>query len=281
MLMLTSYRLNIFGFPGSPETTPNLGLLDQRLAIEWIRDNIESFGGDPARITIFGQSVGGSSVDIYSYAWNNDPIVNGFISQSGTARAFGPLDQDAATAQWQSASSTAGCKGSESDALECMKTLPATKVLSAIQSSATFGAIIDEKIVFSDYSSRKPVGLPMLIGHTDFEPGLTRALSQITVAEDIYNAQQQDIWVCPTAQRAQYAVDNGESIWRYRYFGAFPNTILSDNPPSGAYHTAEVSPRAETRLYQQTANRVYYSSSRFYSALLHNQFIPTPTRKTI
>ncbi|KAM0806934.1 putative Carboxylesterase [Seiridium cardinale] len=240
VLVSINYRLNIFGFPGNPNTTANLGLLDQRLAIEWIRDNINGFGGDPDRITIFGQSIGGSSVDIYSYAWNDDPIVKGFISQSGVAWVFGPLDQDAATDQWQSSASTVGCTGSTSDTLDCMKGLPATKVLSAIQSSATFGAIIDEKTVFSDYSTRKPVGLPMLIGHTDFEPGLTRALSQITISDDIYDAQEIDNWVCPTAQRAQYAIQNGDPIWRYRYFGAFPNTILSDDPPSGAYHTAEL-----------------------------------------
>src|SRR6266536_6669964 len=40
-----SYRLNIFGFPGAPNTTQNLGLLDQRLAVEWVRDNVAAFGG--------------------------------------------------------------------------------------------------------------------------------------------------------------------------------------------------------------------------------------------
>jgi carboxylesterase type B len=48
-----SYRENIFGFPGAG---PNVGLLDQRLAIEWVRDNIEGFGGDPARITLVSSS---------------------------------------------------------------------------------------------------------------------------------------------------------------------------------------------------------------------------------
>lgn len=211
------------------------------MAIEWVRDNIENFGGDASRITIFGQSSGGFSVDMYSYAWVDDPIVNGFISQSGVVMAFQSLDQDTATSQWQDTASTAGCTGNTDETLDCMKNLPATEVLSAVQSSATFGAIADEKVVFSDYSSRKPVALPMLVGHTDFEPGLARALSQITVQENIYDEQQQDIFVCPTAQRAQAAVSNGYPIWRYRYFGAFPNTILSDDPPSGAYHTCEVS----------------------------------------
>jgi cholinesterase len=72
-----SYRENFFGFaalPGLPNY--NFGLLDQRLAVEWVSKNIEAFGGDPARILLFGQSTGGGSVDIYSYAWTEDPIVN-------------------------------------------------------------------------------------------------------------------------------------------------------------------------------------------------------------
>jgi carboxylesterase type B len=57
-----SYRLNVFGFPGAPGLEDyNLGLLDQRLAVEWLRDNIEKFGGDPKRMTLFGESAGGNS----------------------------------------------------------------------------------------------------------------------------------------------------------------------------------------------------------------------------
>lgn len=54
---LFSYRLGIFGFPGITGVDgleQNAGLLDQRAAIEWVRDNIQAFGGDPKRITIFG-----------------------------------------------------------------------------------------------------------------------------------------------------------------------------------------------------------------------------------
>ena len=66
----SSYRLTILGFPGNPSIPQmNLGLLDQCLGVEWARDNIAAFGGDPTRITIFDQSAGSASIDFYSYAW--------------------------------------------------------------------------------------------------------------------------------------------------------------------------------------------------------------------
>jgi carboxylesterase type B len=78
-----NYRLGIFGFSGAPGETQNVGLLDQRMVIEWARDNIHAFGGDPDRITIFRNSAGDASVDFYDYAWPSDPIVAGSIIMSG------------------------------------------------------------------------------------------------------------------------------------------------------------------------------------------------------
>lgn len=49
-------------------------LIRQRLAIEWVHDNIANFGGDPDRILLFGQSAGAASVDTYSYAVCNIPM---------------------------------------------------------------------------------------------------------------------------------------------------------------------------------------------------------------
>ncbi|EAS34764.3 uncharacterized protein CIMG_00118 [Coccidioides immitis RS] len=68
-----NYRLGLFGFAISDalreEKSTNAGLRDQRLAFEWVRDNIEVFGGDPSKVTIFGQSSGGLAVGLHTMAY--------------------------------------------------------------------------------------------------------------------------------------------------------------------------------------------------------------------
>lgn len=63
------YRLNAFGFLSSDEVhlkgTPNAGILDQQLALQWVQQYIHLFGGDKTDVTIFGQSAGGGSVMLH------------------------------------------------------------------------------------------------------------------------------------------------------------------------------------------------------------------------
>ncbi|BCI80097.1 carboxylesterase family protein [Mycobacterium sp. SMC-18] len=63
VVVTVTYRLGIFGYLNIHDpATQNLGLRDQICALQWVRDNISAFGGDPQRVTVFGQSAGGDSV---------------------------------------------------------------------------------------------------------------------------------------------------------------------------------------------------------------------------
>ena len=90
------YRTDLLGFvnlsnvPGAEEYTgtANLGLLDEIMALSWLKENAEAFGGDPERITIFGESAGGGSVSALMLAPQARGLFKRGIMQSGTAAAY-------------------------------------------------------------------------------------------------------------------------------------------------------------------------------------------------
>nr|XP_034992047.1 acetylcholinesterase isoform X1 [Zootoca vivipara] len=90
VLVSITYRVGAFGFLallGSQEAPGNMGLLDQRLALQWIQNNIQFFGGNPKAVTIFGESAGGASVSMHLLSAQSRPLFQRAILQSGTVNA--------------------------------------------------------------------------------------------------------------------------------------------------------------------------------------------------
>ena len=141
IFVAVNYRVGGFGFLAGKEIlkegASNLGLLDQRMGLQWVADNIASFGGDPDKVTIAGESAGAMSVAdqmiLYSgnHSYNGKPLFRGGIMSSGCMFPSQPVDGERAQAVYDSVVETAGCTDS-SDTLECLRSLDYGDFLNAV-----------------------------------------------------------------------------------------------------------------------------------------------------
>ena len=252
VLTLPSYRLNIFGFPNSgaiPLSNQNLGLLDQRLGLEWVRSNIHAFGGDVSRISIWGQSAGAESVDYYNFAYPDDPIIAGLIQDSGTALLPSGNPTPAAN-NFTFVAAHFNCTGSDAAQLSCLRKVPQADIeafLKAYGDAGTapglsFNPVIDNRTKFANFTARALAGnftkKPAIIGTNVDEGhslvGFNTNGVNITAANEV----TLDTFLCPADQTTtnRYAV--GVPTYRYLYDGNFSN--ISPRPWEGAYHSSEL-----------------------------------------
>ncbi|KAK4982812.1 hypothetical protein LTR66_009081 [Elasticomyces elasticus] len=147
-----AYRLGPFGFlngdavQGAGQT--NIGLKDQRLALHWINENIGAFGGDPAKVTIWGESAGAASVGFHLTAFNgrDDNLFRAAMMESGNPVAYGPLNgTDYYEPCYAALVSTTGCDN-ETDTLDCMRRIPfptLNSILNTTQFSLGYNPTVD------------------------------------------------------------------------------------------------------------------------------------------
>jgi para-nitrobenzyl esterase len=135
VVVTINYRLGALGYlvhpaldaEGPRGTSGNYGLLDQIAALEWVRRNIGRFGGDPKRVTVFGESAGAFAVG----ALIASPLARGLfhraILQSGTGTASGVLDRREAEATGRRLAESLGVQGSGPEAASALRALDARR----------------------------------------------------------------------------------------------------------------------------------------------------------
>ncbi|TFK88164.1 carotenoid ester lipase precursor [Polyporus arcularius HHB13444] len=129
-----NYRLNVFGFLGGKEVKEagigNLGLHDQRTALRWVNRFIRLFGGDPSKVTIWGESAGALSVFLHLYTNSGDPegLFRAAIMNSGTSVPTRDLTEVQGT--YDFVVNQVGCSNA-TDTLACLRSVPADSLLNA------------------------------------------------------------------------------------------------------------------------------------------------------
>ncbi|PTB48814.1 hypothetical protein M431DRAFT_10506 [Trichoderma harzianum CBS 226.95] len=261
VVVTVNYRIDVFGFPGALGQPANLGLRDQRVGVEWVRDNIAAFGGNPEKITIFGQSVGGEAVNFWAYAYEQDTIVSGIIAHSGNAFSF-PFNT-AATVEnnWNTIVAGVNCT-SEEDQLACVRQVDWQNILAIsetirplpsdnfLRSISHFDPFPDDEVVFSDYINRTTAGhfakVPIMLGNTNNEDGFYRLVpfAQICLLPTSQDVTQflLESFTCPVTFQAAARRNHGVPAWTFRYMADWDNTRLysTNDSTSGAYHMVDL-----------------------------------------
>lgn len=143
IFVAVNYRVAGFGFmPGAEilaDGSGNIGLLDQRMGLEWVADNIAAFGGDPEKVTIWGESAGSISVFDQMALYGGDvqykgkDLFRGAIMNSGSIVPADPLDCPKGQAVYDQVVNRAGCDGAE-DTLNCLREVDYDTFLDAVNS---------------------------------------------------------------------------------------------------------------------------------------------------
>ncbi|KAJ7853560.1 Alpha/Beta hydrolase protein [Mycena olivaceomarginata] len=131
IVVTTNYRVNIFSYPNARGLNgmTNFGLRDQRAAVEWVAENIATFGGDPRKITLWGQSAGASATDMYLFAYHEDPIIRASVSSSGEAIGHAQNPDIATGSNFTFVAKALGCDFEDAALeLECMRRIPMPRI---------------------------------------------------------------------------------------------------------------------------------------------------------
>ncbi|MEY2595451.1 MAG: hypothetical protein RI965_723 [Bacteroidota bacterium] len=176
-----NYRLGVFGSLAHPELTKesphqasgNYGLLDQAAALKWVKENISSFGGDPNKITIAGESAGSVSVSAQMVSPLSRNLIAGAIGESGSL--LGALPPVALSDAEKNGLEFAKKTGAAS--LSALRSLSSDSILNAATKHGTFrfpttlDGYFFPKDPLSIFKTGEQAKIPLLVGWNSEESG--------------------------------------------------------------------------------------------------------------
>ncbi|KAF9550176.1 alpha/beta-hydrolase [Agrocybe pediades] len=182
------YRLSSIGFLATPAMRNsangdlNAGFLDQIQALKWVKQNIASFGGNPAKVTINGESAGGSSIELHLVANEGEKLFSGAIAQSVYRTPLPTPEQQEAVFTFYA--NHAGCgTGSDADKLSCLRKASVSALAMAQDAAGSsaftasgykvFHPVIDGHL-FTEFPTQsilagKFANVPLIVGATTNE----------------------------------------------------------------------------------------------------------------
>ncbi|EPE09777.1 para-nitrobenzyl esterase [Ophiostoma piceae UAMH 11346] len=260
IVVTLQYRVDIFGAPNAAGLLDqNLGILDQRKAVEWLHANVRSFGGDPDRMVLWGESAGSIAADFYNYAFYDNPIVTGFFLMSGSV--LDPQSPaDPTYSNFSFVAKNVGCDfgmGSNRDPdaeLACMRQVPSNLLLNfagqyrdnKTDPTITFRPVPDGRVLFGNYEERAAKGLvadrPLLISTTAHEcSSFFYPIQHLTAGPNLRFTDEETLkaFVCPAANATRWrGALPGRTTYRYQYAGNFSS--VTPYPWLGAYHGSDI-----------------------------------------
>jgi para-nitrobenzyl esterase len=264
LLVTVNYRLGIFGFFAHPALSAesahhgsgNYGLMDQILAMRWVRDNIANFGGDPNNITVFGESAGAIDTGLLMTSGLSKDLFQRAIAESGASfgHALLPLSvaENAGEAFVANLKLPAGAEG-----LKQLRQLTAQQLLASKSSQSPyshFGVDIDGWVIArqpaSVFAAGEEAAIPLLFGTTSRELGA--ASWRMPTAQDALRKNIADFYggLAPQALAA-YGLAEGAQANDDPLYGAAADQWAADliircpATAQGGYHSVAHHPTYE------------------------------------
>ncbi|KAJ7624440.1 carotenoid ester lipase precursor [Roridomyces roridus] len=274
-----NYRLSALGFLAGPQVQQanisNIGLQDQRLALRWVQTYIAAFGGDPTKVTIWGESAGAISVSLHMIANNGNPegLFRAAFMQSGSPIPIGNETSMSAEQAFNQFVTKAGCNGT-TDPIACLRQANYTTIKAAQDASpgpfsssglAHIWLPRGDGVFLTDnpqtlVENRVIAQVPVVTGDCDDEGTMFALANTNLITDDDFRGWVQQFWY-PNATKEQLD----------KLLKVYPSTLPEGSPFNTSYLNG-LTPQFK-RIAAYEGDLVFEAPRRFFqSAISQNQW---------